>query len=47
LGDVMRMACEAMFRAFSMKGLAVMGFNGLDRWILRIRQVKGQPKRGC
>jgi hypothetical protein len=31
LGDVMRMACEAMFSAFSMWGLAVMGCNDLDR----------------
>jgi hypothetical protein len=27
LGDVMRMASAAMFSAFSIKGLAVMGLN--------------------
>jgi hypothetical protein len=27
LGDVMRMASEAMFSAFSIKGLAIMGCN--------------------
>ena len=45
-GVVMRMACEAMFSAFSMKGLAVMGLNDLDRWMPRIRHVKGPPNWG-